>query len=120
MRCSKDIRKRVLAFVAGGGSKAAAAKRFQVSRASVYNWLSKKDGLSYEKPGPRKPRKLDWEALRKAVEQHPHRMLKEHAAQFGVSTVAIWKACERMKLTHKKTRGATRKRRITKRTGAGI
>lgn len=119
MRCSKDIRKRVLAFVATGGSKVEAANRFQVSRASVYNWLSKKDGLSYEKPGPRKPRKLDWEALRKAVERHPERMLKEHAQQFGVSTVAIWKACERMKLTHKKTRGATRKRRGIDPTGAG-
>jgi putative transposase len=119
MRCSKDIRKRVLSFVGEGGSKAEAARRFEVSRASVYNWLSKSDGLSYEKPGPRKPHKLDWQALRKAVEQHPERMLKEHAKQFGVSTVAIWKACERMKLTHKKTRGATRKRRTINAIGAG-
>jgi transposase len=120
MRCSKDIRNRVLAFVADGGSKAEAARRYQVSRATVYNWLSSEDGLSYRKPGPKKPRKLDWEALRRCVEQDPDRMLKEYAEQFGVSPSTIWKACERMKLTRKKRRVAAKKRRITKRTGAGI
>jgi hypothetical protein len=29
MRCSSDLRKRVMAFVKGGGSKAEAARRFQ-------------------------------------------------------------------------------------------
>lgn len=118
MRCSKDLRRRVLKFIAEGGTKTEAARRFEVSRKSIYNWLSQKDGLSYRKPGPQKPRKLDWDALRKAVEAYPNRMLKEHAKQFGVSPVAIWKACERMKLTHKKTRGATRKRRTIKHTAA--
>jgi transposase len=120
MRCSSDLRKRVLSFVAQTGDKAAAAQRFQVSWASVYNWLSKEDGLSYERPGPRNPRKLDWEALRGYVEQHPHLMLKEYAAHFGVSVGCIFKACRRMKLTHKRTRGGTRKRRITRHADAVI
>lgn len=120
MRCSKDIRKRVLSFIAEGGGKAEAARRFKVSRASVYNWLSQEDGLSYRKPGPKQPRKLDWEALKRAVESDSDRMLKEYAEQFGVSPAAIFKACKRMKLTRKKRRGATKNRRITKRTGAGI
>ncbi len=120
MRCSKDIRKRVLAFIAEGGSKAEASRRFKVSRASVYNWLSKDDGLSYHKPGPKKPRKIDNDVLRKAIEKNPDRMLKEYAKEFGVSDVAIWKACKRLGLPRKKRRGGTMKRHATKSTGAGI
>ncbi|WP_147094454.1 IS630 transposase-related protein, partial [Nitrosococcus oceani] len=43
MRCSIDLRKRVIDFVRGGGSKAEAARRFQVGRASIYRWLSQDD-----------------------------------------------------------------------------
>jgi transposase len=43
MRCSLDLRRRVVAFVQQGGSKAEAARRFQVGEASVYRWL-KPDG----------------------------------------------------------------------------
>jgi transposase len=46
MRCSQDLRKRVIDFVRGGGSKAEAARRFPVSRASGYNWTSVADGLA--------------------------------------------------------------------------
>jgi transposase len=119
MRCSSDIRKRVLDFVASGGSKIEAARRFQVSRASVYNWLSKEDGLSYLRPGPRHPRKLDWDALRQYIQDHPDLMLKEYAEHFSVSSGAVWKACHRMKLTYKKRRGVTGKRDTTGNTGAG-
>ena len=35
MRCSQDLRKRVIAFGCSGGSKTEAARRFQVSRASA-------------------------------------------------------------------------------------
>ena len=55
MRCSSDLRKRVLVCVRGGGSKAEAARRFQVSRASVYNWLNAPDGLAYRGPSGASP-----------------------------------------------------------------
>jgi transposase len=69
MRCSLDLRRRVVAFVQRGGSKAEAARRFQVGEASVYRWL-KPDGLT-DKHTPRKPHKLDWEALRQHVAEFP-------------------------------------------------
>ena len=53
MRCSTDLRQRVLGFVGGGGSKAEAARRFQVGIASVYRWVGAADGLTYQRPGPR-------------------------------------------------------------------
>lgn len=111
MRCSNDIRRRVLKFVAEGGSQTEAARRFQVSRKSIYNWLTKPDSLIHQKPGPKKPRKIDHDALRKAIEKNPDRMLKEYAKEFGVSDVAIWKACKRLGLPRKKRRGGTMKHR---------
>ena len=80
MRRSQDLRKRVIVFVRGGGSTTEAARRFQVSRASGYNWTSVPDGLVYRRPGPRGPRRLDWEALRSDVATHPDRTQKERHA----------------------------------------
>jgi phosphatidylinositol-4,5-bisphosphate 3-kinase len=46
--------------------------------------------------------------------------LKEYAKEFGVSDVAIWKACKRLGLPRKKRRGDITKRRVTQHTGGGI
>lgn len=108
MRCSQDLRKRVLEFVRGGGSKAEAARRFQVSRASVYNWTSVPDGLAYHRPGPKGPRRLDWEVLRGNVATHPDRTQKERARHFGVSRHCIWHALQQMDLSRKKNGGIPR------------
>ena len=48
MRYSQDLRKRVIDFIAAGGSKG----RFGVSRRCIYNWLDAADPFTYEKPGP--------------------------------------------------------------------
>lgn len=108
MRCSHDLRKRVIDFVKSGGSKAEAAQRFQVSRASVYNWLNAPDGLSHRRPGPKGPRKLDWEALRRQVEERSDMTQKERARHFGVSRHCIWHALQEMDLSRKKNDGLQR------------
>jgi transposase len=105
MRCSKDIRQRVIAFVRSGGSKAEAARRFQVSRGSIYNWLEAPDALSHRKPGPKSGRTLDWEALRRHVEDHDDLTQKERARHFGVSRHCIWNALRKMGITRKKNDG---------------
>lgn len=102
MRCSNDIRKRVIAFVRGGGSKAEAARRFQVSRGSVYNWGKAPDAFFYRRPGPKAGRKLDWEALRRQVEAHADLTQQERARQFGVSRHCIWNALQKIGLRRKK------------------
>ena len=102
MRCSPDLRKRIIELVKGGGSKVEAARRFQVSRASLYGWVGAPNGLSFRRPGPRGPRRLDWEALRLDVEQRPDRTQKERARQFGVSRHCVWHALRKMRLSRKK------------------
>ncbi|NGZ08538.1 MAG: IS630 family transposase [Nitrospira sp. LK70] len=104
MRCSVDLRQRVVDFVRSGGSKAEAARRFRVGEASVYRWL-KPGGVSYKRPGPQRPHKLDWEALRRHVEAHPDRTQAERARQFQVSRHCIWHALQRLQVTHKKRMG---------------
>jgi transposase len=90
MRCSSDLRKRVMAFVKGGGSKEEAAWRFQVSRASVYRWVGAPDGLSYKRPGPKGPRRLDWQALRR---QRAQRYDAERAGAVFWCLPALHLAC---------------------------
>src|SRR5574342_1389752 len=116
MRCTKDIRRRVVALVRGGGSKAEAARRFQVSRGSVYTWMKAPDALSYRKPGPQKGRTLDWQALRHHVEQHADLTQQERARYFGVSRHCIWHALHQMALTRKKNDGLPRARSSAKQT----
>ena len=105
MRCSGDLRKRVVAFVQRGGSKAEAARRFQVGRASVYRWLEKPNVFGYQRPGPTGPRRLDWAALRRHVEQHPDATQQERARHFGVSRHCIWYGLQRLEVTWKKNTG---------------
>ncbi|NOU08473.1 MAG: hypothetical protein HOO98_00425 [Nitrospira sp.] len=87
--------------LSGGGSKAEAARRFRVGEASVYRWL-KPGGLTYQRPGPRRPRKLDGEQLRGDVEAYPDRTQAERARQFQVSRHRIWNALRKLGVTHKK------------------
>ena len=101
MRCSTDLRTRVVAFVRAGGSKAEAARRFKVGEASVYRWL-KPGGLTHKRPGPHTPHKLDWGALRRQVATHADLTQAEAARQFGVSRYCIWNALHKMGLRRKK------------------
>ena len=102
MRCSHDLRKRVIEFVRGGGSKADAARIYQVSRASIYNWLKSEDLSSYQKPGPKGARKLDLRALTSYVEAHNDATQAELARHFGVSRNCIWYNLQRLKISRKK------------------
>ena len=101
MRCSGDLRQRVVDFVRNGGNKAGAARRFKVGEASVYRWL-KPGGIAYKRPGPRRSHKLDWEQLRRHVEAHPDRTQAERARHFQVSRHCIWNALHKLAVTHKK------------------
>ncbi|MCA9501053.1 MAG: transposase [Nitrospirales bacterium] len=100
MAYSIDLRKRVVGFVTGGGSKAEAARRFRVSIWCVHDWCRRTDlGPTY--PRTRR-RKLDRVALRRHVAQHPEATLQERAHHFGVRINAIWYALRQSQVTRKK------------------
>ena len=63
---SSDLRKSVLNFIQAGGSKTEAAKRFGVARTSIYHWLKAPDPFACQKPGPRGPRSIDYDATMSA------------------------------------------------------
>ena len=92
MSYSSDFRKCVLDFVANGGSKAEASRRFGISRGIIYEWLDAEDPLTSKKPGPQGPRCLDYEALKQHVADFPDATQQERAAHFGVSKHGIWYA----------------------------
>lgn len=100
MTYSIDLRERVVAFIREGGSKSEAARRFGIHRLTVYSWLGAKS-LEPKKHGRRK-RKLDWDALKRDIDQNPDRLLKERAQAFGVAVNAIWYATQQMKISDKK------------------
>jgi len=100
MRCSSDLRKRVISFVQAGGSKRDAARRFGVGEASVYRWLS--CGIVAKKPGPKSTHKLDMALLAQNVAMHDDWTQAERAQHFGVTRGCIWFALERMKISRKK------------------
>ena len=87
MTYSVDLRKRVVGFVASGGSKAEAARRYEVSLWCVNDWCRRKNLA----PAPQfgRKRKLDWQALARHIQENPDALLRERAQYFGVHTSAI-------------------------------
>ena len=102
MAYSLDLRKRVLDFIAAGGSKTKASRRFSVARSTLYKWLNAPDPLKRQKPGPRRPRTLDPDALRQHVADFPDQTYAERAARFGVSKSCIWYGLKNIGCTRKK------------------
>jgi transposase-like protein len=109
MSYSTDLRQRVVDFVRQGGSKAEAARIFQVSRGRVYAWLSlPADNLEPQKTGPKGSHKLDLQQLEEAIQANPEMTQKELAQQFGVCNSTIHYA--RKRLENNRKRGKPRSR----------
>ncbi|WP_319419364.1 IS630 transposase-related protein [Pleurocapsa sp. FMAR1] len=100
MTYSVDLRKRVVDFVATGGSKAEASRRYEVSLWCVNDWCQRKNLTPTPQLG--RKRKLDWKALIQHIQENPDALLRERAQHFGVHTSAIGSAQKQMKLTRKK------------------
>ncbi len=109
MSYSYDLRKRVEAYVLGGGKKTDAARLFQVHVQSIHNWMRMKGGgRSAGKPGPKTGRAVHRAALKQAIAAHPDARLQELAANFQVHPSTIFYACKKWGITRKKRPGATK------------
>ena len=92
-------------FVDEGGKKADACRLFRIGHDTLYRWLRQRVQEGSIQPRPRgkyKTRKLDDQKLRDYISSHSDETLSEIAAAFDVSHVAVWKACKRLGITHKK------------------
>ena len=110
-----DLRERVVKFLDKGGSKAEAARRFDLGRRTIYRYLAAaKTGTLAPKKSWGKWRKLDPAKLHAHVKAHPDATLNELQTVFGVSHHAVWVRLGQLGFTLKKTheipqaqRGAT-------------
>jgi len=101
---SMDLRERVVAFVKAGAGKVEAARRFNISRRSVYRYLdADAKGRLEPKKSWGKWRKLDPEKLAQHIKDNPDATLKEMQKVFGVSHNAIWVRLGQLGITLKKT-----------------
>jgi len=107
-----DLRERVVKFIQGGGSKAEAARRFDLARSSVYRYLvaAQKGALAPKKSWGHW-RKLDPQKLQAHVKKHPDATLKELQQVFGVSHHAVWVRLGQLGFTLKKTHKISRAQR---------
>jgi len=102
MRCSSDLRRRVVKFIREGGGKREAALRFGVGEASVYRWVAQEDETAYKKPGPRNSRKLNREDLGENVLRHADWTMAERARYFKVSVFCIHYNLNKLRVSRKK------------------
>ncbi|HON31035.1 MAG TPA: IS630 transposase-related protein [Ottowia sp.] len=102
MAYSEDLKKRVLAFVTAGGSKAEASRRFSVARCTVFVWVGQPADHQRRKPGPKTGHKIDRQRLSQIIEQQPDLLQREIAQMLGVSPNGISRALMAMNISRKK------------------
>ena len=94
-----DLRCRVVNFVKAGGSKAEAARRFNITEPTVYNWLNLKS-LTPKKVLTRNG-KINKQELVKYIENNSDTTLFECSKAFNVSMSAISKMFKKLKIVKK-------------------
>lgn len=110
MTYSNDLRIKALDCAEKCGSKHLAAQIFGVTPRTLFNWAKRKrQGSLTPKLRQPKPRKIEHEKLKTYLQDHPDAYLREIAEVFKVSTVAIFYACKRLKITLKKRHPSTKK-----------
>ena len=87
---------------------------FKISSSTYYRWVAYKEEFGCFVP-PRHGKltrkgKIDPEKLMQAYEEKPDAYLREIAAKFGVSVVAVHKRTKDLKITLKKRRLHTRRK----------
>lgn len=124
---SDDLRDKALRYYdKGGKSQAEVSAIFGVSHRTFAQWVKLRKSGDFRRRAKQKrraPAKIESEALRLYIDQHPDAYFREIALVFKVSDVGILKACRRLGITRKKNTAVLRARRsgtgnVSKRGGA--
>jgi transposase len=103
MAYSKDFIKRAVAYRQEGHTFQQLREAFGIPSATYYDWEEKLDSGYYDiKIKRERRRKIDKEALKKAVAEKPDAFLKEYAKQFNCTSTAIHYALESLNIMRKK------------------
>ncbi|ENV28395.1 MULTISPECIES: IS630 transposase-related protein [Acinetobacter calcoaceticus/baumannii complex] len=102
------FRNKILAKLEEGQSIRAVAQHFEIDKNTIVEW---KKRIEIKRTRPRKPSKVDDDALRADVEQYPDDYQYERAARFGCGTSTIGDALKRLNITVKKRPYCTRKQK---------
>lgn len=92
-------------------SYAEIAKRFGMSKTTIFGWSKK---IEPQKGRNKKPSKINMEALKKDIEKYPDSYCYERAQRLGASSSGIRAAKHRLGVTYKKnpktSKGRSRKK----------
>src|SRR5277367_3342782 len=112
---SDDLREKALRYYdKGGKSQAEVSGIFGVSHRTFAQGVKLRKAGNFRRRAQQKrrtPTKIESEALRRYIEQHPDAYFREIAMVFKVSDVGILKACRRLGITRKKNTAVLRARR---------
>ena len=92
MTYPSSFRKKVLTFIEIAG-------RFSLSKTTIFNWSKR---LDPQKHRNKQPIKIDYEALKKDIQDHPDFYGYEMALRLGVSASGIRYAKKRLGISYKK------------------
>ena len=99
MTYSIQFRKKLLELQKSGESFIKLSKRFKISTTTISRW---KKELYPKKHRNKKPVKIDYEALKRDIQEHPDSYSYERALRLGVSTAGIKYAKKRLGVSYKK------------------
>lgn len=101
---SKDLREKVVRRYKILGDHKEVSLELGVSIRSIYKWVKMEANGEDLTPKKRidKPRKVDYESLKLAIENHPNATQKELGMLFGMSGWGVGKALRRIGIVLKK------------------
>ena len=111
MGYSVDLREKVVEYYNECKNITRTCNTFKIARSTLYSWITlhKENGNLKPKVRTEHTTKIDYDKLKNLVEEMPDAFLREYAAYFGVTTVAIWSALKKLKITRKKRLLPTKK-----------
>ena len=111
MAYSTDFRKKAVEYKDNGHTFAELKEAFGISNKTYDDWkkLYEETGSYEKRKVTRKPKKIDLDRLRKAVEEKPDAYLYELAELFDCSEQAVFYALKKLKITCKKNPSHIRK-----------
>lgn len=104
MAYSVDLREKALEFYYECNNITKTCKTFKITRSTLYHWIKLHTETGNLEPKKRTEfkTKINYEELKELVKEKPDAFLREYAEHFGVTTVAIFDALKKLKITRKK------------------